>query len=112
MIDALLLSIFESNKEKMTTVKTSNYFRKSALQKMREMVVLVIRANRKRKKVCNRLKVYVIIRSIEVGFKTAKRLLLLTNGKPTTLGMNTTFHSKDLYRIDPKISVNWLFSDV
>lgn len=71
-----------------------------------------MRANRKRKKVCNRIKIYVKIKSIEVGFKTPKRLLLLTNGKPTILAMNTTFHSKDMYRIDPKMTIKWIFSEV
>jgi hypothetical protein len=76
------------------------------------MVVLVIHANRKRRKVCNRIKMLFVIKSIEVGFKTPKRLLLLTSCKPTTLAMNTTFHSKDLYRIDPKLTINWVFCDV
>jgi hypothetical protein len=52
------------------------------------------------------------IKSIEVGFKTPKRLLLLTSSRETTLAMNTTFHPKDLYRIDPNMSIIWSFSDV
>ncbi len=63
----------------------------SATQKLRETVVLVIRANRKKKKFCQKLKMYVIAKNIEVGFKTSKRLLLLTTGKPTCIKYNTSF---------------------
>lgn len=84
----------------------------SATQKFRELVVLVIRANRKKKRLCNRLKLYVIIKYFEIGLKTPKRLLLLTNQKPTKIKYDTVHANEDLYRVDPKVAINCRFDDV
>jgi len=112
IIDSLFINIFEANKKKVDELTKNKYFKMSATQKLRETVVLVMRVNRKKKNFCEKVKLYVNFKNIEVGFKTAKKLLLLTNNKPTFLKQDVTFNDKDLYRADPKISLNCEFKDV
>lgn len=38
--------------------------------------------------------------------------MVLTNGKPTSVIYNTTYHLEDHYHCDPKISLKFNFEDV
>ena len=52
ILDSLFYSIFEANIKKVDDLTRNKYFKMSATQKLRETVVMVIRANRKKKNFC------------------------------------------------------------
>ena len=95
--------LFEANKNINKLQEKKKIFRPTPLQKFRHSVMMVIRTNRRKKKIMKNIKLLVKVNNIEIGLKTNKRLLLLTTRENARLIYNQHFREEDRYHIDPRV---------
>ena len=107
ILEYLFKNLFSSTFEKIEELTQRKEFEKSPGQKFKQAVMLVIRNNRKLKRVVKRKSVYVKCMNIEIGLRTSSQLLLLTTQTPSTLVFEKKYHPSDRYLIDPENIINF-----
>ena len=75
-------------------------------------MLLIIRNNRRKRRVVRRKLMQINCKNIEIGLRTGHQLLLLTTDKKSIFTTDKQYHEEDKYQVDPKNYVDFDFKNL